>query len=48
MSYVVVGVICLVAGAVLGMFGLALCVASKNMDVHVENISREGDEQEEK
>lgn len=41
MGYVIVGGICLVIGATIGIFTMALCVASKNAEISIENMEKE-------
>ena len=41
MGYVIVGGVCLVIGATIGIFIMALCVASKNAEISIENMEKE-------
>lgn len=44
MGYVIVGGVCLLIGATIGIFTLALCVASKNTEMSIENMEKEDKE----
>ena len=45
MGYVITGVVCLVVGALFGILGMALCVASRNNEYIVEDRQHKEDEQ---